>query len=262
MGDGHRRAATPRATLIAVRRYSRDTLLQLPTPVSARRFFIQGCQDILPVALPIATWSLVTGIAMANSPLQLHQAIGYSLLVYAGTAQLAALPLLVAGAPIWVSVMTALMVNLRFIIYSASLRPSFRAQSLSMRYRIGYLISDMAFIMYMREEARWRHEPLRAYYFLGLALANYVIWHIASLIGLVGGALIPEAWGLAFAGTLALVTILVPMLVSPAAITASVVAGVTAVCLRGLPFKLGLIVAIVSGVIAAVLVEKRAVTHV
>jgi len=233
--------------------------LQPLPPVSASRAFATGCQAIMPVALPVATWSLVTGIAMANSPLQLHQAIGYSLLVYAGTAQLAALPLLVAGAPIWVSVMTALMVNLRFIIYSAALRPSFRSQSLGMRYCLGYFISDMPYIMYMREEDRWRNDPFRAYYFLGFACANYVLWHVASLIGLVGGALIPETWGLSFAGTLALVTILVPMLVSPAAITACVVAGVTAVCLKALPFKLGLIAAIVSGVTAAVLVEKRAV---
>ncbi len=228
--------------------------------MNARSFFLKGCADIAPVALPIATWSLVTGIAMAKSPLLLHQAISYSLLAYAGTAQLAALPLLVVGAPIWVSVMTALMVNLRFIIYSAGLRPSLRSQPLGMRCLLGCLISDMAFIMYMRHEARWRQSPLRGYYFLGLGCANYVIWHCASLVGLLGGALIPEAWGLSFAGTLALVAILVPMLMSRPAMVACAVAGITAVCLRDLPFKLGLIGAIAAGTAAAVFAEKKAVS--
>jgi len=219
--------------------------------------FAVGVREMLAGVPAMAAWSLVTGVAMAKSALTLMQAMGLSLIAYAGTAQLAALPLLAVGAPIVVTVMSALMVNLRFVIYSAALAPSLRMLPLRHRLLLGYLISDMGFVFYMRREPQLRDSPMRAWYFAGLGLTMFIVWHSASLVGLYAAASIPESWGLDFVGTLALLALLVPMLAARPSWAGALAAGVLSLVLRGLPFKLGVVVAILGGIAAAVLVERR-----
>jgi predicted branched-subunit amino acid permease len=207
-------------------------------------------------ALPaILAWGLVTGVAMAQSGLALPEAYVLSAIAYAGSAQLAALPLLVGHAPIWVTVLTALMVNLRFVIYSAALRPSLAALPLARRFGISYLIGDMSFVVYMRSDHR-REPATRSAYFLGLAAANFLPWHLGSFAGLLAAGRIPAAWGLDFAGMLALVALLVPMLVSRPGLAGCVVAGALSIALDALPARTGLVIATLAGIGAALVVER------
>ncbi len=228
----------------------------MATPAE-RAAFRAGLRDMLPVVPALTAWALVTGIAMAKSSLTFGQSAGFSLIAYAGSAQLAALPLLVAGAPLAVSVLSALTVNLRFVIYSAAIAPSFRSLPLGQRLALGYVVSDMAFVLYMRREAQLRDSPTRAWYFAGLGSALFVVWHLGSLAGIVGGRAIPAAWGLDFAGELALLALLVPMLAGRPALAGCVVSALLGVLLAGLPFRLGLVLAILAGIAVAVAVEGR-----
>ena len=149
------------------------------------------------------------------------------------------------------------MVNLRFVIYSAALAPSFRTLPLKERLGLGYLVSDMGFVFYMRHDLVLRDDPMRKWYFLGLGLMVFVVWHVASLIGLFAATLIPTSWGLDFIGTLALVALLVPMLAAYPARVGAAVAAVSSLLLRGLPYKLGVVAAIVAGISAAVFAERQ-----
>jgi predicted branched-subunit amino acid permease len=227
------------------------------SPVAARAAFRRGLADMLPVLPAVAAWAVVTGVAMAQSGLALSESVGLSLIPYAGSAQLAALPLLVAGAPIAVSVLTALMVNLRFVIYSAAVAPAFRALPLRQRLALGYLIGDISFVVYMRHESEWRGSPWCAWYFLGLGLAMFAVWHAASLVGLFAAAAIPRTWGLDFAGLLALLALWVPALASRPTLAGSVVAAVLSVALDRLPFRTGLVAAILAGIAVAVAADRR-----
>lgn len=216
-----------------------------------------GLWDMLPASPAIAAWSLVTGVAMAKSALTLGQAVGMSLIAYAGAAQLAALPLMLAGAPIAVTVLSALVVNLRFVIYSAALAPSFRMLPMRERLALGYLISDLGFVFYMRHETTLRAHPMRTWYFFGMGLLVFVIWHLASLVGLFAATFIPSNWGLDFIGALALLAVLAPMLAARSAQIGAAVAAALSLVLRGLPFKLGVIAAILAGIVAAMAVDRR-----
>jgi predicted branched-subunit amino acid permease len=216
---------------------------------------------MLPVSAAVGAWAVVTGVAMAQSGLALSESVGLSLLAYAGSAQLATLPLLVAGAPLAVTVLTALMVNLRFVIYSAALAPAFRALPLPRRLAIGYLIGDISFVVYMRNESRWRDAPARTGYFLGVGLAMFAVWHAGSLLGLLAAAAIPREWGLDFAGLLALLALWVPSLASRPTMAGSVVAAALSVALDRLPFRSGLVLAILAGIAVAVAADRRRETQ-
>lgn len=218
--------------------------------------FREGAAAMLPTTPANLAWALVTGVAMAQSGLAFTHALGLSLLPYAGSAQLAALPFLVAGAPIWISVLTALMVNLRFVIYSAALSPSLRALPLRQRLGCGYLLGDLVFVIYMRREAELRGSPTRGWYYFGISAMLFSFWHVGSLVGLIAAAAIPRSWGLEFAGLLALVALFVPTLASRPALVGSLTAAALSVALQRLPYRLGLPLAILAGIAAALGAER------
>ncbi len=110
----------------------------------------EGFKAGVPSLFGIGAWGLVVGVAMVKSGLTLVQALGMTLLVFGGSAQLASLPLIAAGAPIWVVFATALVVNLRFVIFSALLAPHFAHLPWPKRVLLGYTAGDMTVALFLR----------------------------------------------------------------------------------------------------------------
>ena len=108
-----------------------------------RRAFLDGVKTLSPAVPATFSWGLVTGIAMAKSVLTVPQALGMSLAAYAGSSQLAVLPLFAAKLPLWTILLTAAMVNLRFVIFSAGLAPHFAYLPLRRRLVLGYFNGDI-----------------------------------------------------------------------------------------------------------------------
>lgn len=221
---------------------------------AARNAFRAGARDIAPAIPATVAWGLVTGIAMAQSGLTVPQAYGLSVLAFAGSAQLAALPLLTGHAPVVVTVLTALVVNLRFVIYSAAMKADFASLRFPQRLGLAYLIGDFPFVIFTRRAPQFT-AGLRPVYFLGIGLCNLAVWHLGSFAGLIAAGRVPAAWGLDFAGMVALVALLVPMLTTRAGLAASLVGGLAGIALDGLPAHAGLIVATIAGIAAAFAAE-------
>ena len=222
------------------------------TPMERRAAWREGARDFLPPLIGVCAWGLVTGVAMAQSSLTTPQAVALSLLAFAGSAQLAALPLIAGLAPVWVTVLTALVVNLRFVIYSAALARPLGHLPLRRRLWLSYLVGDVPFALYMRRIESHPAWPARDAYLSGMCVTNYAAWHLSSLAGLALGASVPRDWGLELAGTLALLTLLIPMVLKrpPTAVGVGVTS-VVALLAHGFPAHLGVLVAIVAGVVAA-----------
>lgn len=193
---------------------------------------------------------------MVKGGLSVPWAIAMSLLVYAGSAQLAALPLIVAGAPLWVIVATGLITNLRFVIYSAALRPHFADRSLPERAALGYFMTDFTFTRFMRSVQEGSLPALnRDAWFAGVCSSNWITWQVSALTGIIGASYIPTEWGLEFTGTLALVALVGPSLNARPAVVGAIVAGAVALIAHPLPFKLGLFCAAIAGITAATLTD-------
>jgi len=224
--------------------------------VARRAAFMEGVRDMAPASPGIAAWGLVTGVAMVQSGLSLAHALGLSAIAYAGSAQLAVLPLFAGGSPVWVIVLTAVMVNLRFVIYSAVLRKPLAHLPWQRRLLLGYLTGDLTFVLFMRRLERDPAWPQRGSYFFGMASVNWVVWHVTSLLGIALATRVPAQWGLDLAGTLALLALLIPFCLRPPAAAGVVVAACVAVAGYGWPLRLGLLAAILCGVIAAFGTEK------
>ena len=216
----------------------------------------EGFRAGLPTLFGIAAWGLVVGIAMVKAGLSVPQAIGMTLLVFAGSAQLASLPLNVANAPVWVIFATALVVNLRFVIFSALLAPHFAHLPWRQRFTLGYISGDMTVALFLQRFPSEAPAPGKLSYLKALMYPNWVAWQAGSIAGVLLGSTVPPQWGLGFAGTLAIVCITIPLVANKAALCGVVVAGAVAVAAAGLPYKLGLLAAVVVGMLAAMAVEE------
>jgi predicted branched-subunit amino acid permease len=202
---------------------------------------------------------LISGVAMVKGGLAVPWAIMMSLLVYAGSAQLAALPLIAAGAPLWVIVATGFITNLRFVIYSAALRPYFKDEPLRTRAALGFFMTDFTFTLFMRRaQENALPEQHREAWFAGVCSNNWITWQICAIAGIVAASYVPTEWGLEFTGTLALVALVGPSLSARPALVGAVFAAVVALLAHGLPFKLGLFCGAIAGIIAATVADSLA----
>lgn len=210
------------------------------------------------VTMPgIFAWGLVSGMAMVKAGLTIWQSLGMSLLVFAGSAQFAALPLMVAHAPILVIFVTALVVNLRFVIFGVAIGPHFTHLNWRQRAWYGYFNGDVMMALFPRRfppELLYRPEG-KVGFFCGVAYPNWCAWQSGAIVGIFSASLIPPSWGIGFAGTLALLALTIPLIINSAALVGVVVSGIVAVLGASLPYKLGLLLAVVAGMIASMLVD-------
>ena len=234
-----------------------------PPPAVAQRppdedpvLWREGCKAGMPTLFGLAAWGLVVGIAMVKSGLSVPQALGMTLLVFSGTAQLASLPLIAAGAPVWVVFATAVVINLRFVIFSALLAPHFAHLSWPRRMALGYTVGDLTVALFLQRFPSEEPALGKLSYLKGLLYPNWGAWQAGTIAGIFLGSAVPAQWGLGFAGTLAIMCIVVPLTASRAALCGGIVASITAVLAHGLPYKLGLLAAVCTGMVSAMLYDE------
>ena len=224
--------------------------------------FREGMRDIFAVAPGIWAWGLMTGVAMVQSGLSVDVATAMTVLVYAGSSQLAATPMMAAGAPFWVVIATAFCVNLRFVVFSMHLRQYLMPWPRWQRMCVGYMTADLSYVMFVKrfphpaqDQAGQRAEMA---YLSGNVFLNWFGWQIASLVGVFMASQIPGSWGLGFAGVLALVGVMCSLSDTHLRRVSAGVSGAAAVAAFALPLKLNIVVGIAAAVAMCLLLERTA----
>ncbi len=227
-----------------------------PTPVRAA--VRDGLLAMAPLALGIAPFGLVVGATAVEEGLSLAQAAGLSLFVFAGASQLAAIDLLGDGAPLLVVIATALVINLRMVMYSASLAPHVRDVPTRRRLAMSYLLVDQAYALSItRWERRTDPPGARVAFYLAVAVPLWTIWQVTTLLGAVAGSQLPDGIPLSFTIALVFLAVLVPSLTDRPRNVAALVAGAVAISAQGLPADMALIVGALCGIAAGAWCEAR-----
>ncbi len=233
----------------------------LSSSVRSQPEFREGIRDMSPIALGIGAWGLMTGVAMLKSGMSVVEAVAMTLLVYAGSSQLASIPLLIAGAPAWVILATGFCVNLRFVVFSLHLRPYLMHMPRWRRMTHGYLTADMSYAMFTRRYTRPpetdAEKRAQEAYLTGNYCVTWCSWMVLSLLGIVLANMIPQSWGLGFAGVLSLVAIVCSMATTRLRVLAVLIAGATAVAAYALPLKLNIVAGIGVAVLLCFWLEKQ-----
>jgi predicted branched-subunit amino acid permease len=207
----------------------------------------------------VGLWGIVTGLAMVKSGLGVWHAVGMTLLVYSGTAQLAALPLIALGTPLLAIVTTAILVSLRFVVYSALIAKYFGHFPFFKRVAIGYLTIDSGLAVYSAHfKASWTtHQQLS--FWAGSNLPVWATWQTGSLIGIALAGVLPDSKAYAFIGLLAIFALITPLLKTKAAVACALAAAAVAILGATLgqqwPKGLGTLAAVIAGVGVAMWLE-------
>ncbi|BCR04327.1 branched-chain amino acid transporter AzlC [Desulfuromonas versatilis] len=221
---------------------------------SPKRAFAAGARDISPIILGVIPFALIAGISAVGVGLSELEALGMSYIVFAGASQLAAVDLVGRHAPVAVIVLTALVINLRFCMYSASLAPHFHGLPLHWRAPLAYLLTDQAYAISITAfgNGRMRHKH---WYYLGAAMTMWVTWQTGTAAGVFLGAAIPKSWSLDFAIPLTFLALLFPAIKDRPSLVAAASAGALALAGHGLPYNLGLFLAALGGIGAGALAD-------
>src|SRR5262249_4371083 len=205
--------------------------------------FLRGARNMLPLLPGVVPFGLIYGVAArsADLPPLLTQAM--SSVVFAGSAQFAVVQLVAAGAPAVALVLTAAILNLRHVLYSASLAPVLRPVSARWKALVAYLLTDESYGMVSARLQAGLAEAGRVPYMLGSGVMLWCTWQASTLAGLLVGAQIPSAWSLDFTATLTFIALAVPLLADRASVCCAAVAALASVLLLHAPLKLGLIAA-------------------
>lgn len=217
---------------------------------------LAGVRAAGPVVLGVIPFALVAGITAISAGLTVPEAVGMSVLVFAGAAQLAAIDLIGSNAPFAVVVATAVVINVRMLMYSASIAPYFQSFSARLRAILAYVLTDQAYAMSVAEYER-NDERSRLWYYTGIGFTLWVVWQIGTLAGAVLGAGVPDALGLDFALPLVFLALLLPAIKDRGTTTAALAAGAVALAATaaGVPLSLDLPLAAVVGVLAGLAVD-------
>jgi 4-azaleucine resistance transporter AzlC len=212
-----------------------------------RHEFLAGVRVQLPILLGVAPFGMIFGvlaIAVGMPPLE---AQSFSLFVFAGSSQFVAAGLIGDGAGPLIIVLTIFVVNLRHALYSAAMAPRWRRLPLRWRLALAWVLVDEAFAA---SSARYQKgDTSQAHWFsLGTGLTLGLTWQLSTAVGIVLGAVIPENLPLDFALPLTFLALIFPMFTDRPTVAAAVSAGLLAVALDSLPYKIGLLVAALVGV--------------
>ena len=221
------------------------------------RNFWAGVRAEIPLLIGVFPFGMIYGALAMNAGLSTSAAQMMSSIVFAGSAQFITTQLVHESAPGFVMVLTIAVVNLRHMLYSASLAPYVASLSTRWKTLLSYLLTDEAYAPTVLHYEKEGTAPYSHFFFLGAGLALWTNWQISTALGIFLGTAIPESWSLDFALPLTFIAMVVPVLKGRPAAAAALSAGVVALMAYSLPYKLGLILAALVGIVVGTYLEGR-----
>lgn len=202
-------------------------------------------------------WGLVAGVAMVKGGLSVWLSLVMTLCVYSAGAQLGAIALMADHAPLWIIVVATFCVNLRFVIFSAGLRPFMMPLPRLKRWFLGWATADLSYVLFMqRYGSALEPEPAQLRYLSGLNVTNWIGWQASTIVGVLFADSFPAEWGLSYAGVLALLGLCCTLMRDWMSGLSAMVAFVVTLLARDLPLRLNIVVAIAAAVAAGMLANR------
>jgi predicted branched-subunit amino acid permease len=228
------------------------------TTSSAKTLFWQGFKSGVPFTLVIFPVGMLFGVFATEAGLSILEALSFSMVVIAGASQFTALQLMIDQEATWLIVLSALAVNLRMVMYSASLTLHLGTVPLWQRALVAYLTIDQSYAV---SAAKFAKEPQmtpreKVIFFLASTVSVVPVWYIATLLGAILGHGTPQWLSLSAALPLVIAAMIGPMLTTRAHQGAALSALVVSLILSPLPLNLGLFLGALSGMIVGAEIER------
>ncbi len=219
--------------------------------------FWAGVRAELPLLIGVFPFGMIYGALALSAGLSPTAAQLMSSIVFAGSAQFATAQLVHDAAPGIVIVVTIAIINLRHMLYSASMAPYVKNLSTRWKSLLAYLLTDEAYAATITHHQAEGTTPTSQWFFLGAGVALWTTWQASSALGIFLGTAIPASWPLDFALPLTFIAMVIPALKDRPGVAAAVTGGVVSLLAYALPYKLGFILAGIAGIAVGMIVERR-----
>jgi 4-azaleucine resistance transporter AzlC len=223
----------------------------------AKKAFLDGVRAEIPLLIGVFPFGMIYGALALNADLSAFASQMMSSIVFAGSAQFITTQLVHEAAPGFVIILTIAVVNLRHMLYSASLAPYLKHLSMKWKILLSYLLTDEAYAPSILKYEEQGVKPFSHWFLLGAGFSLWFTWQVSTALGIFVGAEMPEEIPLEFALPLTFIAMVVPILKKRPMIAAAISAGITALLAYNLPFKLGLILAALVGIIVGTILERK-----
>jgi 4-azaleucine resistance transporter AzlC len=219
--------------------------------------FWSGVRDEAPILLGVVPFGLLFGALAISAHLSTFAAQAMSSIIFAGSAQFIAAQLVGTGTSGLVILMVVFVVNLRHALYSASVAPHVKHLKTGWKLLLSYLLTDEAYAVTITHYNKEGDSANNHWYFLGAGLTLWTSWQVSTAVGIFIGAQIPASWPLGFILPLTFIALVVPALKDRAGIAAASVAGLVGLLAMNFPYKTGLLVAALIGIVTGLGIEGR-----
>jgi 4-azaleucine resistance transporter AzlC len=227
-----------------------------------RSEFLHGIRDELPILIGVLPFGMIYSVSALSAGIPASIAQAMSCIVFAGSAQFVIAQLIAAGTPSLVVILTAFIVNIRHMLYSASVAPSTRKLSSLWKWLLAYLLTDEAYAVTISHYQKVGDDMHKHWYFLGAGLALWTTWQLSSATGIFLGGHIPASWSLDFTAPLTFIALVVPTLKDRASTAAALTAALIALLVMVLPLKLGIALAALVGIAVGLTLETKKAKYV
>lgn len=214
----------------------------------ARKEFWMGVRAELPILLGVTPFGMIYGVLALSAGLTPLQSQAMSSVVFAGSSQFMLVQLVNLGTPALIMIATAFVINLRHALYSLSVAPYLQGLSPLWKVLLSYLLTDEAYAVGIMRLQHQERSQYKHWYLLGAGIALWSCWQLSTAAGIFLGAQVPPGWGLDFTLALTFIALAVPAIKDNPSLFAAIVAGITSILTRGLPYKLNLIAAAIAGI--------------
>lgn len=224
----------------------------------AKKYFWEGVRAEFPLLIGVFPFGMIYGALALNAGISSFASQMMSSIVFAGSSQFVTAQLVHEAAPGFVIILTIAVVNLRHMLYSASLAPYLKNLSLKWKFLLSYLLTDEAYAPSIIKYEKEGVNPFSHWFLLGAGFSLWFTWQVSTALGIFLGTEMPEDIPLEFALPLTFIAMVVPILKKRPMVAAAISAGITALLAYHLPFKLGLILAALVGIAVGTALESIA----
>ncbi|MDZ4677111.1 MAG: AzlC family ABC transporter permease [Oligoflexia bacterium] len=222
--------------------------------------FKSGFKAMLPIITGVIPFGAVMGTVCSEAKLSLFQAVSMNVFVFAGAAQLATVELMTKHAATLVIVATGLIINLRFLLYSAALSPLVQRSSFFIKFISAYFLTDQSYAIMMANQHKLKTNEDAVQFYLGSCVCMALTWHLSVVAGFIFGNFAPSSWALDYAVPLSFIALAIPTFKNYKYVITAIFSGCIALLLNPMPYKTGLIAtAALSILLATLLTQKKGV---
>lgn len=219
--------------------------------------FRRGFKSMLPIAPGIIPFGAVMGTVSADAQMSFLQTVLMNIFIFAGASQIAAVELMKYQAAIWVVVCTGLIINLRFLLYSAALSPVVQNEPFLKKFFSAFCVTDQSYAVMSANQDSFRSNHEAVQFYIGSCVCMLIVWHSSVIAGFIFGNFAPKSISLDYAIPLSFVALLMPTLKNKKYVIVAIFSSVVSLVLNTLPYRMGLMVTALLGIALAYFLTRK-----